>query len=886
MILIGRLFLLLIASICVENKIYLHETKDARAVEFYDCVLVQSLFYCRRPEQPLDLNRENDNNACHLNEGKLHRFSELQSKNISVGTVLHHWKSSIERVDQYARFRRGDAPEWDGSLCECIQSTSFGKNCEYRLPTGHTFDQTIEWQLMMREKYSNQVQQHGDVVCYEMVGCDSGALCLDWREICDGVQQCMSGVDEENCDLLEINRCDDDEYRCMNGMCIPDQFFVDGEMDCLDWSDELQFKNDRQCYSERVSDQCDDRVCPSNRWSCGDGQCTVHRLAFQKAEVNTTCRSRRDEYFICETELNADVWTMPNGRCFVNEEYEESRVVHENDEQLCEYLLRCALSQGVAEHCACDARLECVDAFRRRCPLALIRYPRGALLAPFAFLIFEVQGDFIPFRPSFVLINGTVRCRGLLFNVSRTISFPRNFDARQIIDDLFCAPTRNISSPENTDTDRQCHRASESTDRCDEWNPCMSTSRVRDGWNNCLNQRDELDQTTMEIERSCARVRRHRFRCSAEQPTCLSVTTLANNRDDCLNRFDEVWFGNGRKLSEIHCNVQSTDECSLLRQYIEQSWTSRNKDEMRVERHIPFRFYCDTFWNLATREDENLDECRRWWSCPDGQWRCHTGQCIERQWTLDDDWDCADASDEHELLIARAQSLLWRPSRDNSSDLSSTVLTSCNQTRSFLCPSPRASRERIACIRLDQIGDQHIDCAGAIEERNTFTDCSQPLAMLGLNFLCLSTNTCIPYWLHCWINTRCPNRSDDEHWCSRPNGTSSKGETANFGTSRLPNFDRTSRLPTELLDFQPNFSTSNRTSRLPTELPHFGHTARSSEVPTLHIISTLWIIPEMKKYHSLNVRKQLSDVRRTFFSVFSTNDFIGHHTKKSLLRIR
>ena len=101
-----------------------------------------------------------------------------------------------------------------------------------------------------------------------------------------------------------------------------------------------------------------------------------------------------------------------------------------------------------------------------------------------------------------------------------------------------------------------------------------------------------------------------------------------------------------------------------------------------------------------------------------------------------------------------------------------SVPATCNQTRPFLCPSPRVSRERFSCISADQIGDTHIDCAGAIDESNTLEHCSLPSAMLGYNFRCLSTNTCIPYWLHCFGNNRCPNQSDDDHWCSRSQRTS------------------------------------------------------------------------------------------------------------------
>jgi hypothetical protein len=46
---------------------------------------------------------------------------------------------------------------------------------------------------------------------------------LKWGPIkANPIQHCMYDYDEENCDLIEFNECEDDEYRCMNGMCIPD----------------------------------------------------------------------------------------------------------------------------------------------------------------------------------------------------------------------------------------------------------------------------------------------------------------------------------------------------------------------------------------------------------------------------------------------------------------------------------------------------------------------------------------------------------------------------------------------------------------------------------------------------------------------------------------
>ena len=122
---------------------------------------------------------------------------------------------------------------------------------------------------------------------------------------------------------------------------------------------------------------------------------------------------------------------------------------------------------------------------------------------------------------------------------------------------------------------------------------------------------------------------------------------------------------------------------------------------------------------------------------------------------------------ESDRLNSATHKRLHQGSEYNCRNHSYSVPTNCNQTRPLLCPSPQASRERFSCISLDQIGDNHIDCAGAIDEHNTIEHCSHTSSMLGHNFRCLSTNTCIPYWLHCW-GVQCPNRTDDEHWCSRP----------------------------------------------------------------------------------------------------------------------
>ncbi|CAF0984607.1 unnamed protein product [Didymodactylos carnosus] len=443
----------------------------------------------------------------------------------------------------------------------------------------------------MRCLNSWKVQDHGDVVCYERVGCDSGALCLDWREICDAVQQCMSGVDEENCDLLEMNRCEQEEYRCMNGMCIPDEFFLDGKFDCLDWSDEVQFKKDQNSTDEALSHECDDRVCLPNQWSCGDGQCVDGPLPLQKQVASSARGSQRDQYFMCETRNVLKSWTTPNGRCHWNGPYDASAVVHDNEENLYEYLL------------------ECATIFPRRGQLSL---SLGIGIRRSSCTTMSSATGSIP-----------TRCSHRSVHV-----LPLQPDAKSEFP-LACSRChqRNTSSSDIVENRCQRHCANESTDRCHEWNPCMLTTRVKDVWDNCLNEADELNQTEVEIKRSCTRVQRHRFRCSIEQAPCLSVMALGNEQDDCENRFDELWFGiKGRKISDMRCNDRWKDECSLLRQYIEQSWTSTRKNERGAELLIPFRSYYDTFWNLDSKKDEDLAECRR---SDDEHW-CSRSQLTSR----------------------------------------------------------------------------------------------------------------------------------------------------------------------------------------------------------------------------------------------------------------
>ena len=64
---------------------------------------------------------------------------------------------------------------------------------------------------------------------------------------------------------------------------------------------------------------------------------------------------------------------------------------------------------------------------------------------------------------------------------------------------------------------------------------------------------------------------------------------------------------------------------------------------------MPFRSYCDSFWDLKEHSDESPLSCQHW-ICQKHQYQCRTGQCIDLDWVCDGEWDCSDASDEEALV--------------------------------------------------------------------------------------------------------------------------------------------------------------------------------------------------------------------------------------------
>ena len=157
--------------------------------------------------------------------------------------------------------------------------------------------------------------------------------------------------------------------------------------------------------------------------------------------------------------------------------------------------------------------------------------------------------------------------------------------------------------------------------------------RVRDGVRDCF-----VNEESTTINNSCSQIQRHRLQCSPSELTCLLVGALGNWGPDCYNgrdEFDEesdiVLFGN------IFCNKNTDPECVYLRNYIQTSSQNKTNKVTIVEDSstaIPFRSYCNSFFDTNSAVDESAEFCEKW-ICLKDEYQCLSGQCISQDWLCD-----------------------------------------------------------------------------------------------------------------------------------------------------------------------------------------------------------------------------------------------------------
>jgi hypothetical protein len=189
-------------------------------------------------------------------------FAELKKQNIT-SQQLYLWSASIDLIERYQLYLN-DSSSTTGVFYNCTLPR-FGPMCQYEFIYYHSHHSSLY--EIIQDFYRTYEYQPTTFTCYEHLQCNRGPdpVCLDWTEICNGKIDCFdSRLDEENCWQLEINECQENEYRCENGQCIPESFYLNGDVNpfCLDKSDAIGRNfNVQLCDANELSFGCDDMTC-------------------------------------------------------------------------------------------------------------------------------------------------------------------------------------------------------------------------------------------------------------------------------------------------------------------------------------------------------------------------------------------------------------------------------------------------------------------------------------------------------------------------------------------------------------------------------------------------------------------------------------------------
>ncbi|CAF4111219.1 unnamed protein product [Adineta steineri] len=541
-------------------------------------------------------------------------------------------------------------------------------------------------------------------------------------------------------------------------MCIAEDFWLDGENDCMDWSDEYFINFGHDCSFNPGAMECDEHSCLAHLYSCGDGECVrwETRMAFQRyAEAEKDCYTKRNLNFMCEFSPHRSAWTLESGLCLPDEGYDDPRylawdMMNESeltDDEKCQYLFRCLLSQDIELDCPCHYR-NCIEMMMNVCPNnQYILYPPQGLIDSITHFWFDYTQSVKNANFEYLTLKGAVRCPGYFLQTRAELQVQAEirFVERPNLLQYLCT----IDNPEHVyrdslsphQYDKFCWNNSVTfngrpyavePDIC-KYAGCLSQYRILDGLPDCFFAGDEK----MTYQNYCTgNVGRHRFQCFDDQNRCFTLLTLGTGFAHCSNNYDETWFDTGIFLRErMPCEKDDLSHCDHLKAYIIQSSAKNttnhssfaNVQPSKSSNRIRFRSYCDTFWDLKGHLDEMTSSCRHW-ICPNNQYQCRTGQCIPLIWVCDGEWDCADASDEEAIVLikrwaghnARLPGLLSQIEKCRQLYFRSPFSRICNTSFEVGClrsgvENPLDIKSNRPCINLTQIGDEVEDCYNACQ---------------------------------------------------------------------------------------------------------------------------------------------------------------------------
>ncbi|UJR29387.1 hypothetical protein I4U23_010599 [Adineta vaga] len=548
-------------------------------------------------------------------------FAQLEEKNISSQTLLS-WSASIDLAEHYEIFLNNQSnsslslfdnevqfynctPPWFGPLCRFA----------FDLDNDRSFAELVVRML----KSKDNLMETSRVTCYTHLNCQTSYLCLDWREICDRKIDCLDASDELNCWQLEINECNENEYRCYNGQCIPKEFFHDGLInpDCLDRTDEPSYFDYPKYCSDDPSMRCEEHACRpgEEEFTCGDGTC------MREISIWSMCKNGRDNLLI------------------------------END---CARAMACLMRLHDRIREWCDDYCMLGDCVKDKCP-SLYQFPSNPILFGHVRFLFMNDGnqsdpDDLPL-PVYVCYNEEL-CEDFL-----TDAIYINGSACQHFNVL---GLDEIDSDEFWDTlvsyvkdrFRVCLVMSNETYyinyttmyHCENSTKFISKHRLVDGIQDCPLHDDET------FNQSCSlRYANYRFSCSVNNSTmCVAPLNIQDGKKDCPYGEDEY----RKQNMSLKTHIYFQKICDGIEELLPILIDGQNEtDETECIHWQCNNTYtrCDGYWSCEDGADEF--NCLPW-ICPDLHQSCiflndtSRVSCLPISQVNDDIIDCLGATDE------------------------------------------------------------------------------------------------------------------------------------------------------------------------------------------------------------------------------------------------
>ncbi|CAF0759856.1 unnamed protein product [Adineta steineri] len=429
-------------------------------------------------------------------------FDELKKNNIT-STDLMQWSSPIDLIERYEYFLQMNTTSATDVFYNCTPPW-FGSICQYRFVLNQSFSSFIQMRIDERKLFD----ENTTLTCYIHMKCDNHSFltCLDWRDICDGKVNCLDdGEDEKYCIELEMNRCEENEYQCQNGMCVNEDFLSDEDIspfriynpECLDGSDEIRVKDLASCARDS-SFKCEDVLCPQHtNFNCGDGTC----LAVEVTRGIIPCTNNRDRAMNYMFDWNNPV-DARYSRCFKTLMCVSYPFLSRNFDKYCKNL--------------CNNTQECKIQTIKDCPPAFIAptLPVWDGHVRFGYFSNETTIRRSGYEPDFVCYNKDLCSFPIptftLDSYTCLHTNQLNLTSSYTVYDIFRACNQLFK----TDNENTC--LDPTTVRCSGTNKCIRKRRIMDGFADCYDGFDESIAAN-----SCALNDKHRFQWSSHPiPQC------------------------------------------------------------------------------------------------------------------------------------------------------------------------------------------------------------------------------------------------------------------------------------------------------------------------------------------------------------------------------